>query len=83
MTDTVELDPKSAAFVAAQLASGHYEAATDVVREALNLLESVERKRNALDESIMRGIADADAGRVYDLDDVFNSLMARYADPEA
>ena len=35
-------------------------------------------KLAALNAAIARGIADADAGRVTDIDDVFDELEARY-----
>jgi antitoxin ParD1/3/4 len=37
-----------------------------------------ETRLAALDASIMRGIADADAGRTHAADDVFSELRARY-----
>lgn len=43
--------------------------------------ETDEEKIVALREHIMRGVADADAGRLYDEDEVFAELQARF--PEA
>ena len=65
-------------FIRGQLASGRYNNASEVVRDALRLLEDKERRLAALDAAITRGIADADAGRVVDADEAFDTLEARY-----
>ena len=66
------------AFIQGQLASGRYNNASEVVRDALRLLEDKERRLAALDAAIARGIADADGGRVIDAAEVFDALEARY-----
>lgn len=66
-------------FVQAQLASGRYGNASEVVRDALRLMEERERRLASLDAAIERGVADIEAGRVHDLDDVCDELEARYA----
>jgi len=63
-------------FVQAQLASGRYGNASEVVRDALRLMEERERRLAALDAAIARGMADAEAGRVHDADQVFDELEA-------
>jgi antitoxin ParD1/3/4 len=65
-------------FVQAQLASGRYNNASEVLREALRLMEDRERRLAALDASIERGLADIKAGRVHDAEDVFDELEARF-----
>jgi antitoxin ParD1/3/4 len=67
------------AFVQAQLASGRYGNASEVLRDALRLMEAREKHIAALDAAIDRGVADVEAGRVYDADEVFDELEARYA----
>ncbi len=62
------------AFVQAQLASGRYNNASEVLRDALRLMEERERRLNALDAAIARGLADGAAERVHDLDQVFDDL---------
>jgi antitoxin ParD1/3/4 len=64
------------AFVQAQLASGRYGNASEVLRDALRLMEERERRLAALDAALERGIADVEAGRVYDADEVFDELEA-------
>ena len=67
------------AFVRGQLSSGRYKNASEVLRDALRLMEERERRLARLDDSIARGIADIEAGRVHDPDDVFNELEAELA----
>ncbi len=66
-------------FVKAQLASGRYNNASEVLRDALRLMEERERKLAALDAAIERGMADTRAGRVHDLDAVCDDLDAELA----
>ena len=66
------------AFVQAQLASGRYNNASEVVRDALRLMEERERRLAAVDAAIERGTADIKAGRVHDADTVLDELEARY-----
>ena len=61
-------------FVQAQLASGRYNNASEVLRDALRLMEDRERRLAALDTAIARGVADIKAGRVHDPDVVFEDL---------
>jgi antitoxin ParD1/3/4 len=66
------------ASIQAQLASGRYNNASEVVRDALRLMEERERRLAAVDAAIERGLADVRAGRVHDADAVFDELEARY-----
>ncbi len=70
------------AFVQAQLASGRYGNASEVLRDALRLMEDRERRLASLDAAIERGLADIEAGRVRPAEDVFADLKARYAGKE-
>jgi antitoxin ParD1/3/4 len=63
-------------FVRSQLASGRYNNASEVLRDALRLMEERERRMVALDASIERGIADINSGRVHDLDEACDALDA-------
>ena len=65
-------------FIRGQLASGRYNNASEVVRDALRLLEDNQRRLAALDAAIARGVGDADAGRVIDAAEVFDALEDRY-----
>ncbi len=66
-------------FVQAQLASGRYNNASEVIRDALRLMEERERRLGALDSVIERGMGDVMAGRVADAETVFDRLEAKYA----
>jgi antitoxin ParD1/3/4 len=68
-------------FIKRQLASGRYNNASEVVRDALRLMEEREKRLKSLDKMIARGIAEADAGLGRDADEVFDELEAKYAAP--
>jgi antitoxin ParD1/3/4 len=76
MASSYSLGAHFEAFVKAQLASGRYGNASEVLRDALRLMEERGKKLAAFDAAIMRGIADIEAGRVYDAEDVFDELLA-------
>ncbi len=66
------------AFVQAQLASGRYNNASEVLRSALRLMEERERQLAALDTAIKRGIADINTNRVHNAECMFDELDNRY-----
>jgi antitoxin ParD1/3/4 len=78
MASSYTLGKHYEAFIQGQLASGRYNNASEVVRDALRLLEEKERRLALLDAAIERGLSDADAGRLHDAEDVFDALEARY-----
>jgi antitoxin ParD1/3/4 len=78
MSDSYTLGRHFEAFIQAQLSSGRYADASEVVRDALRLMEERERRLAAVDAALERGLADIEAGRVHDSDQVFDELEARY-----
>jgi antitoxin ParD1/3/4 len=52
---------------------------SEVIRDALRLMEARERQLADLDVALQSGLADIAAGRLHDADDVFDELDARYA----
>lgn len=58
--------------------SGHYTSKSEVLREDALLVQDRETKLAALDASIRRGIADADAGRTKPAEAVFRRLAKKY-----
>jgi antitoxin ParD1/3/4 len=78
MPSSFSLGPHFEAFIQGQLSSGRYNNASEVLRDALRLMEERERRSASLDASIARGLADIAAGRVHDADAMFDELEARY-----
>ena len=72
MQGDLTLEPQLEAFLKSQVVCGRYESAAAVIARGLRLLQ-----RAQLDEGIRQGLADAKAGRVYDLDEVFDALEAQ------
>ena len=72
MSLNVSLPPELEARVREKVASGRYGSASEVIREALRFFERYESsetaKLAALRDDVARGLADADAGRVMELD---------------
>ncbi|MEA2740179.1 MAG: antitoxin ParD1/3/4 [Acetobacteraceae bacterium] len=66
-------------FVQSQLASGRYNNASEVLRDALRLMEDRERRLAALDGAVARGLSDVEAGRVSSAEEVFDELDAKYS----
>ncbi|CVI63044.1 type II toxin-antitoxin system ParD family antitoxin (plasmid) [Agrobacterium leguminum] len=58
--------------------TGRYGSKSEVLREGVRLVQDRETKLAALDASIMRGLADADAGRTKPANEVFDRLEAKY-----
>jgi antitoxin ParD1/3/4 len=55
--------------------TGRYADANEVVRDGLRLLLDRERKLATLDAAVERGLADVDAGRVHDIEEVRSRLQ--------
>jgi antitoxin ParD1/3/4 len=64
-------------FVTKLVATGRYHSKSEVLREGVRLIQERETRLAALDASIARGVADADAGRVKSTTEVFDSLEAK------
>jgi len=82
----VSLTPELEKFVQDKVEGGRYTSASEVVREALRLLERREerlRERElalkAFQAELDRRIAEADAGKVMDVDEAFAMLRAKTA----
>jgi len=65
-------------FVVKLVESGRYNSKSEVLREGVRLIQDREARLAALDASIARGIADADAGRTKPADEVFDRLEGKY-----
>jgi antitoxin ParD1/3/4 len=65
-------------FVTNLVATGRYNSKSEVLREGVRLIHERETRLAALDASVARGLADADAGRTTPADQVFDRLEAKY-----
>ena len=64
--------------VARLVETGRYNSKSEVLREGVRLIQDREARLAALDASIMRGLADADAGRTKPAEEVFDRLERKY-----
>ncbi len=78
MAISVDLGSSLEDFIAELLASGRYNSKSEVLREGVRMIQERELRLAALDASIARGLADADADRVTDAESVFDQLEAKY-----
>lgn len=65
-------------FVTKLVQSGRYNSKSEVLREGVRLVQEREARLAALDASIARGLADAEAGRTKPAAEVFDRLEAKY-----
>ncbi|WP_313809562.1 type II toxin-antitoxin system ParD family antitoxin [Sphingobium sp.] len=65
-------------FVTKLVATGRYNSKSEVLREGVRLIHDRETRLAALDASIARGLADADAERTTSAEEVFDRLEAKY-----
>jgi antitoxin ParD1/3/4 len=77
---SAELGPQLEGFVSKLVETGRYNSKSEVVREGIRLIQDREMRLEALDASISRGLADADAGRAKPATEVFDRLEAKYRD---
>lgn len=79
MASSVDLGSRLEDVVTQLVKTGRYNSRSEILREGVRLVQERESRLAALDAAIARGIADADAGRLHDLDDVAERLDAKYA----
>ena len=79
MASSVDLGNQLESFVNQLVKAGRYNSRSEILREGVRLIHERETRLAALDASIMRGMADAEAGRVHDLDAIASRLDAKYA----
>jgi antitoxin ParD1/3/4 len=78
MPISADLGKQLEKFVSQLVKSGRYGSKSEVLREGVRLVQEREKRLAALDAAIARGVADAEAGRVKPLDEVFDRLEAKY-----
>ena len=79
MASSVDLGNQLESFVSQLVKTGRYNSRSEILREGVRLIHERETRLAALDASIRRGVADAEQGRVEDLDAVGEALDAKYA----
>src|SRR5438876_11591828 len=79
-TVNVSVTPKLDRFLQSRVRSGRYQTTSEVVREALRLLERQERERDeafqGLKAKLERGAGEAERGQLLDGDEIFGELRA-------
>ena len=77
-TVNISLTPELDAFLQSRVESGRYQTTSEVVREALRLLQNQEKDREEglkqLKAKLQRGVAQADRGELLEADAVFREL---------
>src|SRR5260221_9808602 len=83
-TVNISLTPKLGAFLRSRVRSGRYQTTSEVVREALRLLERQEKERQEgfqqLKSKLERGAAQAERGELIGSDEVFAELRELIAE---
>ncbi|GEM_PF-316001 len=75
---SITLPFEMAKMVRDKVEAGIYGSNSEVIRDALRSLMERERRLIAFDEAIAKGIADADAGRVEEIENVRIKLHNRF-----
>ncbi|MFA8327379.1 type II toxin-antitoxin system ParD family antitoxin [Burkholderia ubonensis] len=75
---SAELGQQLETYVAKLVESGRYGSKSEVLREGVRLIQDREAQLDALDAVIARSLADAQAGRGADAEEVFERLEAKY-----
>ena len=75
---SADLGQQLESFVSKLVETGRYNSKIEVLREGVRLIQEREARLAALDASIARGLADADAGRTKPAEQVFDRLEEKY-----
>ena len=75
---SADLGPLLERFVAKLVETGRYNSKSEVLREGIRLIQERETRLSVLDQSLARGLADAEAGRVKPISEVASRLEAKY-----
>jgi antitoxin ParD1/3/4 len=79
MPRNIELGLELDAIVEKLVAEGRYASVGAVLRAGVELVNRREARLVEIDEAISEGMADAEAGRVHDVEDVCSRLEIKYA----
>lgn len=82
MAISADLGEKLEAVVNDLVANGRYNSKSEVLREGVRLVQEREAALARLHAVLKRSLADFEAGRAEDLEDVVRDMEARYDRPE-
>jgi antitoxin ParD1/3/4 len=77
---SITLPPEMASFIRQKVESGLYGSNSEIIREAMRGLMERERRLERLDGAIALGLADAEAGRVQEIEAVRLELRSAAAE---
>ena len=77
---SITLPPEMASFIRHKVESGLYGSNSEIIREAMRGLMERERRLERLDGAIALGLADAEAGRVQEIEAVRLELRSAAAE---
>ncbi len=77
---SITVPPEMASFIRQKVDSGLYGSYSEIIREAMRGLMERERRLELLDGAIALGLADAEAGRVQEIEAVSRELRGAAAD---
>ncbi|MGZ8218663.1 type II toxin-antitoxin system ParD family antitoxin [Methylomagnum sp.] len=75
---SITLPAEMARLIREKVGTGAYDSDSEVIREAVRGWMDREQSLATLDTAIARGLADAEAGRVQDIDAVRGELRCRF-----
>ena len=78
MASSVNLGEKLETFIAEAVKDGRYGSRSEILREGVRLVQEREKRLATLDAALLKGLADAEAGRTEDAEVVFDRLIKKY-----
>jgi antitoxin ParD1/3/4 len=80
MPSSVNLGKTLETVVDGLVKNGRFGSRSEVLREGVRLVQERERYNAYVEQALAEGLADVDAGRVYDSEIVFAELRSRFAE---
>jgi len=78
MASSVNLGDQLETFITEAVKNGRYGSRSEVLREGVRLVQEREARWARFDSEIQKGLDDVKAGRVEDMDVVFDRLIRKY-----
>jgi len=77
MASSVNLGEQLEAFITDAVRNGRYGSRSEVLREGVRLVQEREVRLAKLDEALIKGMADVEAGRTVPLDEAFDRVLQK------